>query len=194
MPRGAWGPRDNPLLSGLFGVFQSGSAARQSTADVWSALRVAAGTWQWQSQGKGELPSQAELESSGAEILRSQGVGLQEVNTYRAIANQWRTARENLQALGQGDQIYNQAIFQPPWAQTQGDEQPSRYRVRVQWEITPAQGDSFNTWGTYEVDSPITSLQDILDQAGQMVAKKPTSNTPLGAVVSGINSYELEQI
>lgn len=194
MPGPGWGASENPLLSGLFGVLQAGASARQSTADVWSSLRVNAATWAWKNQGLGELPARDVLEANGQEILRNAGVGIREVNAYRAIANQWRTAKENLHQAGDADQITARDIFQPPWSQTAQAGVPERYSVRVQWEVTPTEGDAFTTWGTYEMESPLTSLQDILDQAGQLVGQKPTSDMPPGALVTGVADYQLEQI
>lgn len=191
---GPWGAGENPLLSGLFGAFQSAAGQRQDTASLWQTLRVNAATWQWQAQGGGELPSQAELEAQGAQILREQGVGIQQVNAYRAIANQWRTAKANLSDAGESDQITAGQIFRPPWAQTSAQGVDERYSVRVQWQVQPLQGDSFTTWGTYEISSPLTSLEDLLDQAGQLVGQKPTSDIPLGATVTGAADYELTQI
>jgi hypothetical protein len=189
-----WGAGESPLLSGLFGAFQTASAFRQDTATLWSTLRVNAATWQFQAQGGGAIPSQADLEAQGRQILHDQGVGLQQVNTYRAIANQWRTAKANLHQLDMDEQIENRHIFQPPWAQTAQQGVPDRYRVRVEWEVEPIEGDSFTTWGSYEVDSPLTSLQDILDQAGALVGNKPSSDIPVGAEVKNATDYELEQI
>lgn len=194
MPGPGWGAGENPLLSGLFGAFQTASAARQSTADLWTTLRVNAATWAWQAQGGGELPNMADLENTGRGILSAQGVGIRQVNAYRAIANQWRTAKSNLHQLDFTDQIGSKHIFTPPWAQTAQQGVPDRYRARVEWEITPIEGDTFTTWGSYEVDSPLTSLQDIFDQAGALVGKKPTSDIPVGATVSDVTDYELEQI
>lgn len=194
MPATPWGPRDNPLLSGLFGVLQSAASARQDTASTWQALRQAAGTWAWQSQGLGELPDMATLEANGAQILRDRGVGIQEVNTYRQLAGQWRTAHENLRGVEGNEQISASEIFRPPWSQTADSAAPARYRIRVQWEVTPQTGEPFNMWASYELDSPLTSLDDLLAQAGQLSGRKPTSALPLGASFTGVTDYDLEQI
>lgn len=184
----------SPLLSGLFGSLQQAAQAHMTTTALWQTLRVQAGTWAWQSTGQGELPSQEVLEENGRSILSQQGVGIQQVNTYRALANQWANAKASLSEANPADQLRGDQIFVPPWAQTTGDAVPSRYRVRVNWEVTPEGGDPFNTWGTYETSDPLTSLQDVLDQAGSLVGKKPTSNVPLGAQVTGVSDYELEQV
>jgi len=191
--QGGW-PYASPLLSGLFGSLQQAAINRLSTAATWAQLRLDTGSWAWQASGQGELPSNDELIAQGQQILSAQGVGIQQVNAYRAIANQWRTAKQNLAALDPADQITGSAIFVPPWAQTTSGNVPSRYRLRVQWEVEPSSGDAFTTWGSYEVSSPLTSLQDLLDQAGGLVGRKPTSNIPLGATVSSAVDYELEQI
>lgn len=190
---GGW-PNASPLLSGLFGSLQQAAVNRLSTADTWAQLRLDTGSWAQQMSGQGEAPSDAELIAQGQQILSAQGVGIQQVNAYRSIANQWRSAKENLAAMDPADQIQGQSVFVPPWAQTTSGAVPSRYRVRVEWEVEPTVGDAFTTWGSYEVSSPLTSLQDLLDQAGALVGKKPTSNVPLGARVTGASDYELEQI
>ena len=194
MPIGSWGDNDRPLLSGLFGVFQSAGAARQSTADLWSTLRVAAATWQFQAQGGGDLPTATELEATGAQILKDQGIGIQQVNTYRALSNQWRTAKGNLTGAELDQQITSQMIFQPPWARTTDTAVPSRYRIRMQFTAEDGGGTEFTTWGTFELQDPLTSIGDALNQATALVGKKPTSDTPIGATVTGVNDYEIEQI
>lgn len=189
-----WGPYDNPLLSGSFGVLQSEAASRATTQDIWQALRINAATWQWQAQGGGPLPSAAELEAQGREILSQQGVTIQHVNAYRQIAGQWRTARENLQRAGADQQITASEIWQPPWAQTTGAADTPRYRVRVQWQITAPSGEMSTVWGSYEIGQPITSMNDVIDQARGLAGKKPTSDIPLGSKITDVNDYELEQI
>ena len=187
-------PGGSPLLSGLFGVFQQAASSSMSTADVWSSLRQAAGTWQWQASGGGELPSTEELEASGADILRQQGVGIQQVNTYRALAGQWRSARQAAQNLDEGEQISAGAVFRPPWASTAQSGVPERYRIRVQWQLTPAVGDAFTKWSTYELTSPLTTIANVLDQAGA----KATGDRYLYTLSAGsppvVNDYALELI
>jgi hypothetical protein len=190
---GGW-PNASPILSGLFGSLQQAAQNHLPTSDLWSTLRIQAATWQHQTTGQGDLPADDVLEQQGRSILASQGVGIQQVNTYRAVANQWLSARSALAAASPTDQIRADQIFTPPWAQTTSDAVPSRYRVRVNWEITPNGGDPFNKWGAYETSNPLTTIQDVLDQASALVGKKPTSDVPLGAQVSGISDYELEQI
>lgn len=194
MPATPWAEWENPLLSGSFGVLQSEAASRAGTASIWQALRINAATWQWQARGGGPLPSTAELEAQGAQILREQGVTIQHVNQYRRIAGEWRQAKERLQRLQQNQQITAGEIWQPPWARTSGAATPSRYRIRVQWQVTGPEGEMFPVRGTYEIEQTITSLNDVIDQARGRAGKKPTSDIPLGSKITGINDYEIEQI
>lgn len=194
MPRTPWGAWENPLLSGSFGVFQSEAAARASTQDIWRSLRVNAATWQWQAQGGGELPPPSVLEEQGRRILSEQGVTIQHVNQYRRVAGEWRQARERLDRLGESEQITAGEIWQPPWAQTTGAQAPSRYRVRVQWQIEHPSGELRTMWGSYELESPLTSMSDVVDQARGLAGKKPTSDMPLGSKITDVVDYELEQV
>jgi hypothetical protein len=194
VPETPWGPYASPLLSGSFGVLQSEAAARAGTADVWRALRLNAATWQWQTQGGGPLPSQAELEAIGRQILHDQGVTIQHVNAYRQIAGEWRAAKENLQRLAADQQIMASEVWQPPWAKTTGAGTPARYQVRVQWQITLPTGELQVMRGTYEVDSPLTTLNDVIDQARGLAGKKPTSDMPLGSKITDVIDYEIAQI
>jgi hypothetical protein len=185
---------ENPLLSGLFGVLQTAATQRLSTEDVWSSLRQAAGSWAFQAAGGGPTPSIADLEALGTRILSEQGVGIQQVNSYRALAGTWRQAAANAQNLPADQQILAQDIFVPPWAKTTAAGVPSEYRVRVQWQVQPTVGEAFTTWGTYQLTSPLTTIADVLTQAQGLVGKKPTSATPPGANITGIVSYEIEQV
>lgn len=194
MPATPWGPYDNPLLSGSFGVLQSEAASRASTQDVWRALRINAGTWQWQAQGGGELPPVGELERAGAQILHDQGVTIQHVNAYRQVAGQWRYAKESLQRLESDQQITAREIWQPPWATSTSSEVPSRYQVRLQWQMQSATGELGTVWGTYELENPLTTLNDVIDQAQSKAGRKPTSDLPLGSKITGVNDYEIAQI
>ena len=194
MPIGSWGAGDSPLLSGLFGVFQSMAAQYADTATIWTTLRVNAAVQANQFTGGGENPSISELEAQGAQILKSQGVDAIQVGLYRSLAGQWRTAKANLTGADQRQQITGAMIFQPPWAQTLDDSVPSRYRMRVEWQGEDAVGTPFTTWGTYEMGTPLTSIEDALARARTLVGKVPTSDMPPGASIVGINDYEMEQI
>jgi hypothetical protein len=185
---------ENSLASGLFGIFQSAASGGTDTATVWANLRSAAGTWAYQAGGGGEMPTEAELEESGRQILKDQGVTIQTVNTYRALAGQWQSAREALASADEGSQITASQIFTPPWANSDTDAVPSRYRVRVNWELTPAAGDVFTKWSSYELTSPLTSLDDILAQAEGKARDDKYLYLLSGGAAPSVSDYEIEQI
>lgn len=193
MADGDW-PNQNSLLSGLFGSFQSSIQSHASTADLWSDLRANAATWFYQSQGGGETPTDEELQETGRRILSEQGVGIQQVNTYRALSNQWATAKANLASNDPGDQIETSDIFRPPWAQSAGAGVPDRYRVRVGWQISPAGEDQYTKWASYELTSPITNMADVLDQAGSKMAGDKYIQLLNGGDFPDVADYEIELI
>ena len=190
---GSWQGR-NPLLSGLFGSFQAGAAGRQDTASIWQSLRQAAGSWQLQATGQLQQATADEIETAGRQVLSAQGVNAANVSTYRGIAGSWLAAKTRLQGLDQDQQITAREIFVPPWSTTANSPAPDRYRIRAQWELTTPEGEVLNKWGSYELTTPLTNLTDVLAQAQAQAGTVPTSDWPAGAVVTGINDYELEQI
>lgn len=187
-------PGSNSLLSGLFGSLQQAARDHLPTADVWQSLRVAAGTWQNQAAGEPADLTPDQLAASGREILAQAGVGIKNVNTYRGIAGEWNRAKEALHAADLDDQITASHVFVPPWATTTGDEQLSRYRLRIEWEITPEIGDSFTKWHSYELTAPLGSIGDALDQAGAKIAGDKYLSLLAGDSEPTINDYEIEQI
>ena len=190
---GAWQGR-NPLLSGLFGAFQAGAAQQLDTASIWQSLRQAAGSWQLQASGQLENATVNEIEAAGVNVLSSQGISAASVSTYRGIAGQWLAAKTRLQGLDMDAQTTAREIFVPPWSTTAGQNVPSRYRIRAQWEITTPDGTVLNQWGSYELTTPLTNLNDVLAQAQAQAGTIPNSDWPVGGVVTGIDDYELEQI
>lgn len=187
-------PGQSSLLSGLFGVLQSAATERLSTADVWSSLRQAAGSWAFTASGQAGTPTSEELQASGARILSEQGIGIQEVNTYRALAGSWRSAAENAQSLSPEQQITAQSIFVPPWATTTSSAVPSEYRVRVEWNITPESGSSFSKWSSYQIAAPLTSVEDLLSQAVTLAKGEKSSALVTDPSLTGVASYEIEQV
>lgn len=166
-----------PLLRGLFGVFQNASANHADTASIWSSLRTAAGTWQFQAQGQPQPYSPAEVEAAGRAILSAQGVNAATVSSFRGVAGQWRSAKERLETLESGEQITAPSIFVPPWAITADPAVPTRYRVRTQWQIEPAAGDVFTKWKADEITGPLTDVDALLGDAA------PTPDTNSGRLI-----------
>jgi hypothetical protein len=187
-------PGNNSLASGLFGVFQQAATQKASTEEVWAGLRSAAGSWAFNAAGGGDTPSQEELEESGRAILSQQGFTIQTANTYRALAGQWRSARDNLHQADNDSQIVANQIFVPPWAKTNDPSVPSRYRVRVNWELTPSAGDVFTKWSNYELTGPLTSLSDVFDQAQGKARSDKYLYLLSDGTAPSISDYEIEQI
>lgn len=185
---------DSPLLRGLFGVFQTGASEHRSTADIWSDLRQAAGTWQFQAQGVEQPYDPRELEAAGRSILSAQGINAATVSTFRGVAGSWLGSRESLAQRAPGEQVTASDIFTPPWSQTADASVPSRYRIRTNWQVEPAAGDVFTRWKADELDGPISDIDGVLAQA------EPTPDTNSGRqLLSGggpptLIDYEIEQI
>jgi hypothetical protein len=173
-------PGQNTLMSGLFGVLQTAAQSRLPTADVWSTLRQAAGAWQFQAAGR--------------EILSQAGVGIQQVNTYRGLAGQWLAAKQRLQAADGDSQIVANQIFKPPWATTIDGAVPDRFRLRVAWQITPTAGDVFTKWSTYELTTPLTTINDALAAAGDKAAGDKYLALLSGDSLPTVSDYEIEQV
>lgn len=187
-------PQGDRLLAGLFGTFQSTIQNQVSTADLWSALRVNAATWFYQAGGGGPLPPAADLEAQGARILSQQGVGIQQVNQYRALSNQWNQAKQSLQALDENEQLTARNIFRPPWATSGKSGVEPQYRARILWQVTDPQGNPFQVRGTYQLQAPLTNIADVISQARALVGTEPGSDTPVGSVFGDPADIEIEQV
>lgn len=194
MAQGQPAPTDVPLLRGLFGVLQAGAAQRLDTASIWSDLRTAAGSWQFQAQGLPQPFDQAAVTAAGTAILSAQGIRGDTVSTFRGVAGQWLGAKQALAQLGENAQITSAAIFTPPWASTNTPAVPSRYRIRTQWQIQPAAGEVFTQWRTDEITGPLSTLQAAVGQAQANV----DASTYLQALSSGgppsLLDAEIEQV
>jgi hypothetical protein len=178
----------------LFGSFQAGAEAGSTTSEVWQDLRVNAATWQEATSGTPGASSIQELEEAGRQILSNAGVGIQDVNTYRSIAGDWLSAKQQLQAAALDQQIEAPMVFVPPWATTTGGEQDSQYRVKVAWTIPDEGVGAHLQWGTYLIGAPLTSVGDLLDQALAMVGTAKGSQS-FGSVISGSpDDYQIEQV
>jgi hypothetical protein len=182
------------LLRGAFGSLQQSAAQNLDTASVWQNLRVTVGTWAYQSQGGGQLPTESELEEAGRQILSAQGVGAAQVSQMRGTAGAWLAAKQKLGALDEGEQVQASEIFTPPWAATEQTGVDPRYRVRVAWQITPEVGEAFTKWSSYELTDPLTSIEDVLAQAGAKAAGDRYIFLLSGGAPPEVGDYEIEQI
>lgn len=182
------------LLNGAFGTLQQAAAQRMDTAAIWQRLRVTTGTTFYQSQGIPLPATDQEIEERGRQILSEQGVGVRQVNAYRGLAGQWLRAKQSLQQLGSEQVVLPQDIFVPPWARTATGEVPSRYRMRVQWNLVDDLGRPSTAWGTYELQSPLTTVGDALAASQNLAGLQPTSDIPPGSVISGVQDFQIEQV
>ena len=187
-------PTAVPLLRGLFGTLQTAAQQGLGTADIWTSLRNAVGGWSFQAQGMPQPYDPGQVELAGARILNSQGIRADTVSTFRGVAGQWLSAKQNLAAAGPEAQILAGSVFVPPWAITADSSVPSRYRIMSQWQFTDAAGGTQSQWRADELTGPLTTLSDALSQA------EPNANTQSGQLVlsSGeppvMTDFSIEQI
>jgi hypothetical protein len=184
----------NPLLRGLFGTFQESAAARADTASIWSSLRSAVATWWYGANGLPLPSSESVLQSTGASLLSQQGVTIFDVNQYRSQAGAWAQAKANLQALNPADQITGNAIFTPEWAKTVSAGVPDRYRIRVQWQWTNALGETTPEWKTYELNGPLSSVNNAISQVYSAATGNDCWVAMANLSTPSITDYEIEQI
>ena len=184
----------NPLLSGLFGIFQEAAAARADTASVWSSLRESAATWWYGTNGLPLPTSEAVLQSTGASLLHEQGVTIFNVNEYRSTAGAWAQAKANLAALNPADQITGEAIFTPPWATTAVSGVPDRYAIRVNWSWTDSTGEETTKWRRYELTGPLSSVNNALSQAIRLQHEGDSDQVLNQMAIPEATDYEIEQI
>lgn len=194
MPGGPWSDYQQPLLSGLFGIFQQAAAEGSDTGSIWSSLRQAAGDWYYQTLGVAPPSSVAEVEAAGASVLSQQGISASTVSVYRGVGGNWFQAKQNLQRLNPADQIPGEAIFTPPWSKTADSSVPDRYRIRVQWQWAPEGEEPTTQWATYELQGPLSSLNNALSQAQQLAQGSDYWVTLTNSATPEVNDYEIEQI
>lgn len=194
MAGGPWSDQQNPLLSSLFGTFQAAAAQHLSTADIWSQLRQTVAGISYQTQGVNAPADLSAVEAEGARILSEQGVNAATVSTYRGIAGSWLQAKTNLQAADADTQILANAIFVPPWAKTAVPELPSRYRIRVAWQVGEAGRATATVWKSYELTGPLSSVNSALNQAASLAVREGGSLQITTDELQGASDYEVEQL
>jgi hypothetical protein len=135
---------------------------------MWNALRDAA-----YSQAasilnvtSAEPPSEEEVQSAAANLIGH--VTVQDMNRYSSLAGQYLSAKANLEALGQDNQIVGTAVFNAPWSTTASNPAiPTRYRLRVLRDITFSGFTQVQRqeWATYELGGVLTTVGDALTMA-----------------------------
>lgn len=163
-----WPNDPDNVLRGLFGTFISASEQGLDTQGVWAGLRDAASIWASGVLGVTSAgpPSEEEINAAASQLLG--GVTIQAVSKYRSLAGAFVQAHENLLDTDLYAQIEGNAVFRPPWANTIGNPAvPERYRLTVQRSITVFGFTQIQRteWATYELASPLTSLQDAFNAA-----------------------------
>ena len=186
--------RPNRLLSGLFGTLQTAAVERASTADVWGALRETAAEWSLRAQGLPPAATSEEAQTIGARVLSEQGVGPINVSVWRGEAGQWRSAKESLHALDEDAQIRSSEVFTAPWSRTAEPGVPARYRLKTQWQVEGADGETVSVWKTDEVAAPLTNKRDLLQQATEGELPKSPAIFQMAAAPPELLDYELEQV
>lgn len=193
MAGGAWWS-DKPGLRQLFPAIVSAAADGASTAQVWDAIRGAAGNMASQvlSTTLGREPTEQEVLQSAKGLL--DGISATDVSAARGAAGQMVSAHANLVGGDPDAQIDSSQIARAPWSQTTNvagvNEQ---YRIRVQRSITVKGFTEINTteWGTYDLSGPLTSVNDALTQAnglwsGRDYNKRASINQVLDYVIEAV--------
>ena len=182
------------VLRGLFGTFTAAAEAGMGTAEVWSSLRSAATDWATSVVSvTAGAAGYDEAVSTAAQTLL-QGVTIQDVNTYRAIAGAAVRAKNNLQSAAGTEQIVGTSIFQAPWSVT-GDNPaiPTRYRLRVLRNITVKGFTQVerNEWASYDLGINITSVDDAIKMANDAFNREDYNKT---ASINSVLDYSLEVV
>lgn len=188
-----WPNNPDSVLRGLWGSLLSGAASGRGAANMWQSLREGAYTWASSilSVTSATEPTEAEIQAKGRELIGH--VTIQDMNRYTKLAGEFLRAKANLQSLGPNDQITGDSVFTPPWSQTAGNPAiPTRYRIRVLRSIT-YRGINVSTskWSTYEITSPLTSVNDALTQANSLFTGADYNRS---AGINAILDYSIEAI
>ena len=191
---GNWSNDPDSVLRGLFGSLVSGAASGMGAANMWNSLREGAYSWAESvlSVTSPTPPTEAEIQAAGQDLIGH--VTIMDMNRYVSLAHEYLTAKNNLQTLGLDNQIEGTAIFRPPWATSVGNPAvPERYRIRVLRSITVHGFTTIerNEWSTYEITSPLTSVQDALDQANQLFSQADYNSR---ADINEVLDYTIEAV
>lgn len=180
----------NPLLSALFGTFQSATSAGATTSALWSQLRESAGRAYLAGSIALDQYTTSQIQEVGRGVLSDQGIGIGAVNWYRQAAGEWLRAKLNLHAQENGEQILGTSIWVPKWAITTNAAVPTRYLSRVNFTYETLGGEIVTEWKSFEHFAPITTIEDILTNAQSQFANRDRYHVTR---VIGVNDYEIAQ-
>lgn len=193
MAGGSWW-ENSPNLRSLFPAIVSAASQGASTADVWGAVRNAAGNIASQVLGTtlGREPTDEEVSNTAATLLR--GITATDVSQARGAAGQMVTAHNNLANADPNAQIEASMIARAPWSVTSNVAGVSeQYRIRVQRSITVKGFTEIqrDEWSTYNLSGPLTNPADALSSANAAWNGKDYNKT---ARIDGILDYVIEAI
>lgn len=182
------------VLRGSFGSLVAGAAGGRDAATMWQSLReYAYSAAQSYLQVSGNTaPTEAEIQARGQDLIGH--VTILDMNRYTKLAGQFLSAKANLQNRSLTDQIMGDSIFVAPWNRTADNPAiPTRYRINVQRSITVSGFTKIERteWASYEITSPLTSLQDALDQANKLFGQAQYNNR---ATINEILDYNIEAV
>ncbi len=185
-----WPNDPGSVLRGLFGSLQAGAEGGRDAATMWQSLREGAYSW-----AAGHLnitsatvPTEAEIQAKAQELIGH--VTIMDMNKAVAQVGEWMRAKQNLQQLSPTDQIDAKAIWVPKWNDTADNPAiPTRYRIRVLRSISyRGIGTGAEKWAEYEITSPLTNINDALDQANTLFSR---ANYNRSASINAILDYEI---
>jgi hypothetical protein len=137
-------------------------------------------------------PTNEEIQAAAQQLIGH--VTITDMNRYSALAGQYLSAKANLQAAAQNQQIEGNMIFSPPWSTTTANPAvPTRYRIRVLRDITVFGFTQIqrNEWSTYELGGVLTTPGDALAMADQLFNQADYNSR---ARINQILDYSIETV
>jgi len=189
-----WPNSADSVLRGLWGNLLSAAEGGRSATNMWNGLRSGAYSW---AEGvlnitSAEPPTPEQITAKAQQLIGH--VTIQDMNRYTKLAGEYLRAKQNLQTLDPGQQITGNSIFVPPWNNTADNPAvPTRYRIRVLRSITVRGFTQIerNEWSTYEITSPLTNIEDALNQANTLFAQTDYNSR---ASINEVLDYTIEAI
>lgn len=166
-------PEGTPaLLKGLYGAIESSVAARHGTAQLWQAIRTAAG---------GDL--------SGLGFR-----GAQTVSALRSIAAGVRDAEQRLATASLGVALDHRHVGVPPWARPIGERDAApQFHIRFQalgtntafLEGVPGEPEFVSQWITLKTSTLPATVGRLNDVVAEKIAGMQTGRGQVGGYVTG---------
>lgn len=193
MAGGDWW-QNSPNLRSLFPSIVSAASSGASTAEVWGAIRDAAGGIAAQVLGTtlGREPTEQEVLDQVGKLLG--GISATDVSQARGAAGAMVSAHSNLINGDPNAQIESSQIARAPWSTTTNVAGVSeQYRIRVQRSITVKGFTSIDRveWSTYNLSGPLTSIADAVSQANNLFNGSAYNKT---ASINQVLDYVIEAV